>query len=138
MFCFIPKNSKYKKHFLVRYKNLSYKSYKLVFGDVGFKSLSNGYLNSKQLTLINKLISKRLKKKDGQFWVRVFPFLTITKKPSEVRMGKGKGNVDAWVCPIRKGQIIFEFKSVNKRDINDLVKFCSSKLPLKFTKIYRY
>lgn len=105
---------------------MSYKSYKLIFGNIGFKSIVSGYLTSKQLVLIKKIFSKKLKK-IGLFWIKVYPFFNVTKKPAEVRMGRGKGNVHEWVCPIRIGQIVFEFKNISRKDVNDLYKICNNK-----------
>ena len=106
------------------------KSNELQFGMFAIQALENGRINSKQIETIKKAILNFMKKK-GKFWIRVFPSIPITKKPTEVRMGKGKGNVCDWISFVRPGLIIFEISSnvddVLKKVLNNIL----IKLPFK-------
>jgi large subunit ribosomal protein L16 len=130
---FIPQNFKYKKTFRPRIKQKVYsysKNVNMSYGDFGFKSLESGWLNSKNLETIRKILNKQLKK-TGSFVVKIFPNYTITKKPLEVRMGKGKGNVDTWVFPIKIGTIFIELKGIPYSKAVELFQTCQIKLPIK-------
>lgn len=130
---FIPQNFKYKKTFRPRLKAKTYSFSKntcMFYGDFGFKSLEAGWLCSKNLETIRKILNKQLKK-TGSFVIKIFPNHTITKKPLEVRMGKGKGNVDTWVFPIKIGTIFIELKGIPYSKALELFKTCQIKLPIK-------
>ena len=129
---FIPQNFKFKKTFRPRLKkNISSfsKNIKFHFGIFGFKALQTGWISSKNLESIRKILNKQLKKK-GSYIIKIFPNYTITKKPLEVRMGKGKGNVDSWVFPIKKGTLFVEIKDIPQAKAFELFQSCQSKLPI--------
>ena len=125
-----PKKTKFlKKH---RYK-LGYSCSRgttVCFGSYGFKSLENGYITEKQLESARKVISKRIKDV-GKLWIRVFPDLPITKKPIEVRQGKGCGSVDRWVVPVCCGKILFEVSGIQFELAKEICRLVSSKLSVK-------
>ncbi len=100
------------------------------FGTFGLKAEWFGILTAKQLEASFRVISKLIKK-TGRLWVRVFPQIAVSKKPVEVRMGKGKGPVDHWVAKIRPGTILFELTGLSPRKAEEVFKKASTKLPFK-------
>lgn len=100
------------------------------FGSYALKSLENGRLSGAQLEAARRVLSKKIKK-IGKLWIRVFPFVPVSEKPLEVRMGKGKGYVEYWVCPIKAGQIIFEIEGVSLDVAKEILAKASYKLPMK-------
>lgn len=109
----LPKNTKFNKKFKGKFKNKTYRGNQLLFGNYALKSLQLGNITAKQIEAGRKIIIKKMKKL-GFLWVRIFPDTPITKKPTEVRMGKGKGAVSHWVAKIQKGQILYEISSLSK------------------------
>lgn len=135
---FIPQNFKFKKTFRPRIKSNVISSSKLItfsFGNLGFKALNSGLLKAKHLEVLHKILAKALKK-EGSFCIKVFPNCTFTKKPLEVRMGKGKGNIDSWVYPIKVGMLFLELKNVSFQKGKELFELCASRfpIPIKFIK----
>ena len=124
-----PNKIKYKKIKKGRLKKFNYKT-NLNFGTIGLKSLESGLISAKQIESARQAISRKIKKK-GKLWIKIFPNLPITKKPTEVRMGKGKGNVSHWVARVRGGSVIFEICGVNKKTAFKAFKTGSAKLPVK-------
>ena len=94
-------------------KTYENKSNRLHFGDFGLQSLQHGFLTVKQIEAVRRTITAKLKRK-GKVWIRAFPDYPRTAKPKEVRMGRGKGNVDHWVCYVKPGRILFEVKTQSK------------------------
>ena len=129
-----PKKFKYKKLRKGKLKKFVYNS-KLDFGLIGLKSTESGLITSKQIESARQAISRKIKKKGGKIWIKIFPNTPITKKPNEVRMGKGKGNLSHWAAKIRGGSIIFEIGGVNKKIAIKAFRTGGAKLPVK-TKIF--
>ncbi len=102
----------------------------LAFGSYGLQALENVWLTSNQIEAARKVLVRHLRK-GGKLWIRVFPDKPITKKPSEVKMGGGKGDVVGYVAPVRPGRIIFEIDGIKKEDAFEALREASSKLPLK-------
>jgi len=132
---FIPKDKKFAKVFKFRFKNekqVEHRSIRLIYGNYGLKAMTPGILNVKHFEILRLVVRRGLKKK-GKFWFRVFPYTFSTKKPSEVRMGKGKGAHFKWICPVRSGQILMEFRFRRKSllEILLLLRKCKKKLPMK-------
>ncbi len=100
------------------------------FGSYGFKSLEVGYVTENQIEAARKVISRSLKDV-GKLWIRVFPDLPITKKPIEVRQGKGCGSVDHWVVPVNCGRVLFEVSGVSYKQAKEICRVVSSKLSVK-------
>ncbi len=128
-----PKRSRYKKVRKGSLPNLELKSTKLKFGTIGLKSIQSGTISAKQIESARQAITRKTKRK-GKLWVRIFPNLPITKKPTEVRMGKGKGSVSHWAVKIGKGKIIFELCGITLATATAAFKTGGAKLPIK-TKI---
>uniref|UniRef100_A0A1B6DP13 Large ribosomal subunit protein uL16m n=1 Tax=Clastoptera arizonana TaxID=38151 RepID=A0A1B6DP13_9HEMI len=125
-----PKKRKYKKQQKGRNKGISHeKGTNISFGKFAIKSISRGRLNSKQIEAARKVITRNIKK-GGKIWIRVFPDKPITKKPPEVRMGNGKGNIEFYVFEVRPGRILYEIDGVNEKLAFKIFKLASSKLPL--------
>jgi len=129
-----PKKFKYKKVRKGKLKKFIYNS-KLNFGLIGLKAIESGLITSKQIEAARQAISRKIKKKGGKIWIKIFPKTPITKKPNEVRMGKGKGNISHWAAKVRGGSILFEIGGVNKKIAVKAFRTGGAKLPVK-TKIF--
>lgn len=138
---FIPKSKKFLKIFKFRFnkkKMTTNKTINLKYGKYGLKALSSGSLNVKHFELLRLRLKQGFKRK-GKIFFRKLPYIFTSKKPSEVRMGKGKGNHFEWICPIFKGQIFIEFippKEYKMYNLLKLVRKCKKRLPLKCVLLY--
>lgn len=124
-----PKRVKHKKIKKGKLVKFSYKN-NLNFGTIGLKALESGFISARQIEAARQAIVRKIKKK-GKLWIKIFPNLPITKKPTEVRMGKGKGNVDHWAAKIRGGSVLFEVCGINRKTAIKAFKTGSAKLPVK-------
>lgn len=102
-----PKQTKFKKFRKIRIKRIEHRQTSLEFGSFGLRTLEGGQISSRQIEAVRRVITRKLKK-TGQLWIRIFPNTPVTKKPIEVRMGKGRGAVDHWVAVVKPGTIIYE------------------------------
>lgn len=109
------------------------KSSKLCFAPIGIQAVEKGFLTVRQIEAVRRTITGRLKRK-GKVWIRAFPDYPRTAKPKEVRMGRGKGNVDHWVCYVKPGKILFEVYSKEPEKLKEALKFATQKIPF-FTQI---
>ena len=125
-----PKKIKYKKVRKGKLSKLEFKSNNLQFGEIGLKAQESGLISARQIEAVRRVITRKIKKK-GKVWIRIFPYLPITSKPTESRMGKGKGSVDHWVARVRGGTVLFEICGVPKHTAKEALKACSKKLPIK-------
>jgi large subunit ribosomal protein L16 len=125
-----PKRTKYKKYKKGVLPRLEYRANKLKFGVVGLKSLESGSISARQLEAARQAITRKLKRM-GKVWIRVFPNYPVTSKPSEVRMGRGKGAVDHWIVKVGGGTILFEIDGVSQRFAKLSLKAGVAKLPVK-------
>ena len=125
-----PKRIKYKKIKKGKLSKLEFKANTLRFGEVGLKSQIPGLISARQIESARRAIKRKIKKK-GKIWIRIFPHLPITAKPTESRMGKGKGSVSHWVSRIKGGTVLFEICGVPKHIAKEALKSGSSKLPVK-------
>jgi large subunit ribosomal protein L16 len=128
-----PKRVKWRKQQKGKMAGKCLRGNTLLFGDYGLQAAECGYITSRQIEAARIAVSK-FTKKGGQMWIRIFPDKPRTKKPAEVRMGSGKGNVEDWVCVIKPGRILYEIKGVTRQEGTDAMKLANYKLPLK-TKI---
>ncbi len=129
----MPKRMKYRKYMKGRNRGYARSGYKLSFGDIAFKAVEAGRINSRQIEAA-RIAATRHIKRQGKIWIRVFPDKPLTKKPLEVRMGKGKGAIDQWVMNIKPGRIIFEMGGVDETLAREALLLAMHKLPFK-TKI---
>ena len=102
-----PKQTKFKKYRKIRIKRIEQRQTTLEFGSFGLRTLEGGQISSRQIEAVRRVITRKLKR-IGKLWIRIFPNTPVTKKPIEVRMGKGKGAVDRWVAVVKPGTIIYE------------------------------
>ena len=102
----------------------------LTFGEFGLKCLENGYIRNNQIEAVRVILARQLNK-GGKLWIRIFPDKSITKKPAEVRMGKGKGDLDHWVYVARRGRILFEMGGVPEEFARQCFRLAAYKLPLR-------
>lgn len=126
----LPKKAKYRRQFKGRVKGRAQRGSSLAFGEFGLKVLEKGRLSSRQIEAARKSIS-RVAKRGGKLWIRVFPDKPVTKKPSEVRMGGGKGPVDHYVAVVRPGRIVFEIAGIDEETATKALKTAAQKLPVK-------
>lgn len=125
-----PKRAKYRKQFRNNIKGLSRSRTSLVFGSWGLKSLELGWITARQIEAARRAMT-HYTKRGGRIWIRVFPDKPVTKKPSETRMGSGKGDVDHYVAVVKPGTIIFEMGAVTNETANEAMRLASHKLPIK-------
>ena len=100
------------------------------FGSFGLKALEAGWITSRQIESARIAISRRVRKV-GRVWIRIFPDKSITKKPAETRMGKGKGSPEYWVAVVKPGRILFEIEGLNEKEAEETFRLCTHKLPIK-------
>merc|ERR1712124_212701 len=124
------KKTKYRKVQKGRMKGNSGRGHRLSNGMFGIKSLDSNFLTSRQIEAA-RIAATRYMKREGQLWIRIFPDKPITKKPAEVRMGKGKGALDHWVAVVRPGRILFEADGVPHDVAKEALRLAAQKLPLK-------
>lgn len=131
-----PKRTKFRKMQKGRNRGLAQTGNKVSFGDFGLKSLERGRLTARQIEAGRRAINRHIRR-GGKIWIRVFPDKPISKKPLEVRMGKGKGNVEYWVAQIQPGRVLFEMEGVPEDIAREAFKLASAKLPFKTTFVKR-
>lgn len=129
-----PRQTKYKKTKKGKLVKLEFKATKLTFGTIGLKAAESGIINSKQIEAARQAIVRKIKRK-GKIWIKIFPDLSITSKPTGIRMGKGKGAVSHWGARVRGGTVIFEICGVNFNTVCVALRTGGAKLPIK-TKIF--
>jgi large subunit ribosomal protein L16 len=125
-----PKRTKYRKQMRGKMKGNATSGSTLSFGDFGLQCLDSGWITGKQIEAARVSISRSVKK-GGRVWVRIFPDKPYTKKPTEVRMGKGKGPIEEYVAPVKPGRILYEMEGVTYEVAKEALGTASSKLPLK-------
>jgi len=125
-----PRKVKYKKVRKGKLKKLNFKSNQLKFGTVGLKTSESGIITAKQLESARQAISRKSQRK-GKLWIRIFPNYPVTKKPTEVRMGKGKGSVNYWASKVSGGTVLFELCGVSFSIAISAFKTGGAKLPIK-------
>jgi len=125
-----PKKAKYRKQFRGKRRGRSIRGSTLAFGNFGLKSLGRGWLTSWQIEAARKAITHRTKR-EGKIWIRVFPDKPVTKKPSGVRMGSGKGAVEHHVAVVTPGRIIFEIAGVDEKTASEAMRLAGAKLPFR-------
>lgn len=124
-----PKSTKFRKMHKGRNRGLAIGS-NVSFGLYGLKAVSRGRLKANQIEAARRAISRAVKRQ-GKLWIRIFPDKPITKKPLEVRMGKGKGNVEYWVALVQPGKILYEISGVSEEISRMAFKLAATKLPVK-------
>lgn len=131
-----PKRTKYRKQQKGVIKGLATRGAQLAFGSFAIKTLDEGFLTSRQLEAARVALT-RFMKREGQVWIRVFPDKPLTKKPAEVRMGKGKGAPELWVAILKPGRILFEAEGVPLATAKEALRLAAQKLPCRTKFIMR-
>ena len=125
-----PKRTKYRKVQKGQMKGISQRGHELSNGMFGIKSLDSSFITSRQIEAA-RIAATRFMKREGQLWTKIFPDKPITKRPAEVRMGKGKGAPEYWVAPVQPGRILFEVGGVPVEVASEALRLAAQKLPVK-------
>ena len=132
-----PKRTKYRKQQKGRNRGIAWKGSDISFGSFGLKALENGRITSRQIESARIAMTRHMKR-EGAVWIRIFPDKPVTKKPQEVRMGKGKGAHDHWVALVQPGRIMFELDGVSTQVANEALQLAAQKLPIKTKTVVRH
>lgn len=125
-----PKKTKFRKTHKGKMKGNAQRGATLSFGEYGIKSMQEVWMTARQIEAA-RIAATRYMKREGQLWIRIFPDKPITKKPLEVRMGKGKGNVEYWVALVQPGKVMFEMAGIDEDLARQAFKLAAAKLPVK-------
>ena len=132
----IPKRTKYRKQFRGKMGGIATKGNKVDFGEFGLAAKEFGWITSRQIEACRITINRTFKR-EGKIWIRIFPDKPITRKPADVRMGKGKGDPAGWVAPVTPGRILFEVEGVSFDIAKEALRLAAQKLPVKTKFIVR-
>jgi len=133
----MPKRVKYRNVIKGDRRGVATRGSKLSFGEFGLKALENGWIKNNQIEAARVILARQLHK-GGKLWIRIFPDKAITKKPAEVRMGKGKGDIDHWVCVVKRGRVLFELGGVLEEYAKQCFRLVAFKLPIKTKFVSRF
>lgn len=126
----MPKKTKYRRPHRISYEGKAKGLKKINFGEYGLKALEGNYISSKQIEAARVALTRYMKRW-GKVWINIFPHMGKTKKPLEVRMGSGKGNVEEWVAVVKVGTIMFEVAGVSEKVAREALRLAMHKLPIK-------
>lgn len=132
-----PKKIKYRKQQKGRMKGKASRGSELNFGEFGLQAVECGAVNSKQIEAARIAMTRHVKR-GGKMWIKIFPDKPFTKKPAEVRMGKGKGAPEGWVCIVRPGRIMYEMGGVSREMAKEALRLASHKLSIKTQFVERF
>ena len=124
-----PRRTKYRKQQKGRVRGIAGKGHRIEFGSFGLKSMEPSWITARQLESARIAVTRYLKR-EGQVWIRIFPDKPVTKKPAEVRMGKGKGAPEYWVAVVKPGRMIFEAEGVSLEVAKEALRLAAQKLPV--------
>jgi large subunit ribosomal protein L16 len=131
-----PKRTKYRKQMKGTNTGLALTGNKVSFGEWGLKSTEHGRITARQIEAARRVITRHLKR-GGKVWIRIFPDVPVTKKPLEVRMGAGKGNVEYWVAKVQPGKVLYEMEGVTETEARAAFRLASAKLSVKTSIVNR-
>ncbi|AFC24572.1 MULTISPECIES: 50S ribosomal protein L16 [Saprospira] len=131
-----PRRTKYRKQQKGRIKGIAHRGSKISFGTFGIKTLEEGWITNRQIEAA-RIAMTRYMKREGKVWIRIFPDKPITKKPNEVRMGKGKGALSHYVAVIKPGRVLFEIDGVKRSIAEEALRLAAQKLPVKMKFVVR-
>ncbi len=131
-----PKRTKFRKQSKSRNRGLAFNGNKVSFGEYGLKAAGRGRITARQIEAARRTITRTVKR-GGKLWIRIFPDKPISKKPLEVRMGGGKGNVEYWVAQIQPGKMLYEIEGVSEELARQAFRLAAAKLPVKTTFVNR-
>ena len=125
-----PKRVKYRKQMKGRNRGVATRGTQVSFGEYGLQALENGWISNRSIEAARIAMTRHIKR-GGKVWIRIFPDKPITKKPLEVRMGKGKGNPEGWVAVVKQGRMMFELEGVPQETARRAMELAAAKLPVK-------
>lgn len=125
-----PKRTKYRKMMKGRLRGVATRGHKVSFGEYGLKSVEHGRIGAREIEAARRALTRFIKR-GGRVWIRIFPDRPITKKPLEVRMGSGKGNVEYYVASVKPGTVLYEMEGVDEAHAREAFKLASAKLSVK-------
>lgn len=131
-----PKRTKYRKQQKGRNKGLATSGNRVSFGEYGMKAVTRGRITARQIEAARRAITRKVKR-GAKIWIRIFPDKPITKKPLEVRQGKGKGNVEYWVARVQPGRMMYEMQGVDEELAREAFRLAAAKLPVQTTFVTR-
>lgn len=126
----MPKRVKFRKSHRGKMRGISGRGAELSFGEYGLKALENSWFKDTQIESVRVILARQLRH-GGKLWIRVFPDKPVTKKPAETRMGKGKGELDHWVCVVKRGKVLFELGGVPEEFARRCFRLAAYKLPFR-------
>jgi large subunit ribosomal protein L16 len=132
-----PKKTKYRRQQKGRMKGNAQRGNKIAFGSFGIKALESAWITGRQIEAARQAVTRYMKR-EGQIWIRIFPDKPITKKPAEVRMGKGKGTPEGFVAPVTPGRIIIEAEGVSMQVAKEALRLAAQKLPITTKFVVRH
>jgi large subunit ribosomal protein L16 len=131
-----PKRTKYRKMHKGRNRGLAQSGNKVSFGEYGLKAIGRGRITARQIEAARRTITRHVKR-GGKLWIRIFPDKPVSKKPLEVRMGKGKGSVEYWVAQVQPGLVLYEIQGVSEELVRQAFALAAAKLPVQTTIVKR-
>jgi len=131
-----PKRTKFRKQMKGRNRGLAFRGSKVSFGEYGLKATTRGRVTARQIEAARRAMTRHIKR-GGKIWIRLFPDKPISKKPLEVRQGKGKGNVEYWVAQVQPGRMLYEMEGVSEEVARAAFKLAAAKLPILTTFVTR-
>ena len=131
-----PKRTKFRKQSKMRNRGLATVANKVSFGEYGLKAVGRGRITARQIEAARRALTRHVKR-GAKIWIRIFPDKPVTKKPLEVRQGKGKGNVEYWVAQIQPGRMLYEMEGVPEELAREAFELAAAKLPVKTTFVAR-
>ncbi len=131
-----PKRTKFRKQRKGRNRGIATRGNRVSFGEYGLKATTRGRITARQIEAARRAITRHVKR-GGKLWIRIFPDVPVTKKPLEVRMGNGKGNVEFWVAKVQPGRVLYEIEGVPEDVAREAFRLAAAKLPVKATFVTR-
>ena len=125
-----PKRTKFRKQQTGRNRGLAQRGSKVSFGEYALKAVDTGKITARQIEAARRAMTRHVKR-GGKIWIRIFPDVPVTKKPLEVRQGKGKGNVEYWVAKIQPGRVLYEMEGVSEEVAREAFRLAGAKLPIR-------
>ena len=125
-----PKKVKHRKMFKGRNRGKSHRGNRVSFGDYGLQATSAGFMTAREIEAARQAMTRHIKR-GGKVWIRLFPAKPVSKKPAETRMGKGKGNPEAWVCPVKPGRMLYEMEGVTETVARAAFRLAAHKLSVQ-------
>jgi large subunit ribosomal protein L16 len=132
-----PKRTKFRKQMKGRNRGVATRGNKVSFGEFGLKATTHGQITARQIEAARRALTRFIKR-GGRVWIRVFPDKPVSRKPLEVRMGSGKGNVEFWVAPVQPGTVLYEMEGVAETEAREAFRLAAAKLPIRTTFVSRH